>query len=115
LEQERVKKLQGSEDTLNKEKYDLVEQLREAKDVQDSQQAQLDSLRDAAKLSASNVKTLESKLKGLERRGNRRAETPRMEDVEETGLHQDLLVDTIESQSESGENAAAGRLTPDHR
>ena len=79
-----------------------MEQLREAKDLQDSQQAHIDTLKDSAQFSASNIKTLESKLKGLERRGNRRSEAPRMEDVEETGLQGDLLVDTIESQSESG-------------
>jgi hypothetical protein len=100
VEQERIKKFHVSENAL-KEKYDLVEQLREAKDLQDFQQAQIDTLKDSTQFSASNIKTLEMKLKGLERRGNRRSKTPRMEDVEETGLQEDLSADTIESQIES--------------
>jgi myosin heavy subunit len=71
------------------------------KDLQGFQQVQIDTLKDSAQFSASNIKTLERKLKGLQRRGNQRSKTPRMEDVEETGLQEDLSADTIESQSES--------------
>jgi hypothetical protein len=63
VEQERIRKFRVSEDALKKEKNDLVVQLREAKDLQDSQQVQIDSFKGAVKLSASNIKTLESKLK----------------------------------------------------
>jgi hypothetical protein len=101
LEQERVKKLQGSEDALNKEKHDLVEQLREAKDVQDSQQVQFDSLKDAAKLSASNIMNLESQVKDLQSRGNQMSEGSRKDHKERTITHRYPSVDTIEIGSES--------------
>jgi chromosome segregation ATPase len=97
--QERILKFHVSETALKKEKYDLVEQLREAKDLQDSQQVQIDSLKDAAKLSASNIKTLNSQLKDLQSRGSQTPETSRKKHGGRTSMREDLPFNEIEVQS----------------
>jgi hypothetical protein len=100
VEQERILKFHVSETALKKEKYDLVKQLREAKDLQPSQQVQIDSLKDAAKLSTSNIKMLNSQLKDLQSRGSQTSETSRKQHGERTSMREDLPFNEIEVQSE---------------
>jgi hypothetical protein len=104
VEQERILNFHVSENALKKERYDLVEQLREAKDLQDCQQAQIDSLKDAAKSSTLTIKTLENKLKGLHSSGNQLSAASRKQHIENISIQRDLPADTIEARSESAKH-----------